>query len=400
MAMRRLLVCLLACAVLGCGGGSAAPASSASGLGSLAASATQPEASATPSPTPSPSPSPTPSPTPVPTQAWTTGSVALYATASDDGAVQAHLGPNFPLTLTPKTATVDGKAWAQVTWQTPGRYGTGWVEASALTMIQPSGGAMASFDALDTALAEYLGDYGTRVGVELLDVTRGVTYTYNADRPYLVASSMKVPIMLTLLTQLEAKGRGPNATELSRLTTMIENSNNTSATKLYAEIGDQAGINAFMNQVGISGLTPQTPYVGWGWSTITPAAMVSLLELLHEGKVLNATDRALALKLMENVEADQRVGVGDSSPAGATIALKDGWVIGPDNMAVMNSSGIVTLGAETYILAVYTMDDRTWNPEGFRIVRHICKVIGTHMVAPTSPPTSPPTSTPQASPSS
>ena len=118
---------------------------------------------------------------------------------------------------------------------------------------------MASFDALDTALAEYLSDYGTRVGVELLDVTRGVTYTYNADRPYLVASSMKVPIMLTLLTQLEAKGRGPNATELSRLTTMIENSNNTSASYLYKEIGYQAGINAFMKKVGITGLTPQNP---------------------------------------------------------------------------------------------------------------------------------------------
>jgi beta-lactamase class A len=324
--------------------------------------------------------------------------VAVYATASDDGAVQVHLGPNFPLTMTLKSATVDGKAWAQVTWQTPGRHGTGWVEASALTMIQPSGGAMASFDALDTALAEYLSDYGTRVGVQLLDLTRGVVYGYNADRPYLVASSMKVPIMLTLLTQLEAKGRGPNAKELSLLTTMIENSNNKSATALYKEIGQEAGINAFMKQVGITGLTPQGAdpgEPGWGWSTITPAAMVSLLELLHEGKVLNAKDRALALKLMEHIQADQRVGVGDSSPAGATIALKDGWVLGPDDLYVMNSSGIVTLGAETYILAVYTMDDNSWNPEGFAIVRHICKVIGARMVAQTSTPTS----TPQVSPS-
>ena len=250
--------------------------------------------------------------------------MTVYATASDEGAAQVHLGANFPLTLTLKSTTVDGKAWAQVTWQTPGRHGTGWVEASALTMIQPSGRAMASFDALDTGLADYLTDYGTRVGVELLDVTRGVVYGHNADRPYVVASSMKVPIMLTLLTQLEAKGRGPNATELSLLTTMIENSNNNSATALYTEIGYQAGINAFMKKVGISGLTPQTPHVGWGFSTITPAAMVSLLELLHEGKILNATDRALALKLMEHIQADQRVGVGDSSPAGATIALKDG----------------------------------------------------------------------------
>lgn len=323
--------------------------------------------------------------------------MALYATASDDGAVQVHLGASFPLTLTLKSATVDGSVWDQVTWQTPGRQGTGWLPASAVTMTQPSGGAMASFDALDTALAEYLSDYGTRVGVELFDVTRGVTYTYNADRPYVVASSIKVPIMLTLLTQLEAKGRGPNATELSLLTTMIENSRNASATALYAEIGYRTGLNAFMKKVGISGLTPHVNPVGfWGWSTITPAAMVSLLDLLHEGKVLNATDRALAFKLMEHIQADQRVGVGDSSPAGATIALKDGWVQGPDGLYVMNSSGIVTLGPETYIVAAYTMDDRSFG-EGFKIVRHICGIIGARMVGPAAG--SSPGSSPSPSPS-
>lgn len=330
--------------------------------------------------------------------------MALYATASDDGAVQVHLGPNFPLTLTLKTATVDGKAWAQATWQTPGRQGTGWVEASALTMIQPSGGAMASFDALDTALADYLAGYGTRVGVELLDVTRGLTYTYNADRPYVVASSIKVPIMLALLTQLEAKGRRPNAKELSLLTTMIENSNNSSASALYAEIGYRTGLNAFMKKVGISGLTPHVNPVGWwGYSTITPAAMVSLLELLHEGKVLNAKDRALALKLMEHIQADQRVGAGDSSPAWATVALKDGWVLGPDNLYVMNSSGIITVGSETYIVAAYTIDDKTYG-EGFRIVRHIYSIIGARMVGPSasssaSPSASPSPSLPASSPS-
>lgn len=211
-------------------------------------------------------------------------------------------------------------------------------------------------------------------------MTRGVTYTYNADRPFIVASSMKVPIMLTLLTQLEAQGRDPTAHELSLLTTMIENSNNDSASALYKEIGYQDGINDFMRQVGISGLTPQDPDTGWGWSTITPAAMVALLERLHAGTVLTAEDRALALRLMEHVETDQQVGVGDSSPSGATVALKDGWVAGPDGLLVMNSSGIVTLGKETYIIAAYTMDDGALI-QGFNIVRHICSVVGARLTA-------------------
>jgi hypothetical protein len=31
--------------------------------------------------------------------------------AGDDGTVQVHLGVNFPLTLTGKSAQVDGKPW-------------------------------------------------------------------------------------------------------------------------------------------------------------------------------------------------------------------------------------------------------------------------------------------------
>lgn len=354
-------------------------------------SAPLPTASVLPSPSGSLEPttsasSPTPSEEPSPISsaeagepAWTNQAVALFPKATDDGTAQVHLGANFPINLTGQTASFEGKPWDQVTWKTPGRVGTGWLPASALTTRPPHGSASASLDALDLDLGTYLSKLGTRVGVEVLDLTRGVTYTYNADRAYLVASSMKVPIMLTFLTQLEAKGREPTTRELSLLTTMIENSNNDSASALFKAIGYEVGINAFMHQVGISGLTVSTRGTGWGWSVITPAAMVALLLRLHEGTVLNANHRALALKLMEHIEADQRVGVGDSSPAGATIALKDGWVSGPDDLMVMNSSGIVTLGKETYILAVYTVDDDTLN-EGFTIVRHICKVIGVRLV--------------------
>jgi len=57
---------------------------------------------------------------------------------------------------------------------------------------------------------------------------------------------------------------------------------------------------------------------------------------------------------MRHVQLDQQRGVGDTAPRGATVALKDGWVIAPDGLWAVNSSGIVTLGAETYIISVYT----------------------------------------------
>ena len=159
---------------------------------------------------------------------------------------------------------------------------------------------------------------------------------------------------------------------MSLLTTMIENSNNDSAQALYEEIGDAPGLAAFMAQVHISGLNPSPGT--WGWSTITPQDMVDLLTLLQQGKILTSAHRALALSLLENIETDQQIGVGSTAPQGATTALKDGWVTGPDGLWVMNSSGIVTIGPETYIISVYTQGDNDLS-EGWTITEHVCGAV-------------------------
>jgi beta-lactamase class A len=187
----------------------------------------------------------------------------------------------------------------------------------------------------------------------IYDVTSQRYFTYHASSQFITASSMKVPILLTFLDMIEQQGREPTTHEMRLLTTMIENSNNDSASALYyGEIGGAAGVKHFMQKIGISGLFPNPR--AWGWSLITPLAMVKLLTFLYKGNILTAHDRQLALYLMEHVEADQREGVGDIAPRGATVALKDGWVIAPDSWWAVNSSGIVMTAGKTYIISVYT----------------------------------------------
>ena len=65
------------------------------------------------------------------------------------------------------------------------------------------------------------------------DVTRGHYYTYNATNWFVTGSSMKVPIMFTFLDMIERQGRVATSYEMWLLTTMIENSNNDSASVLY-----------------------------------------------------------------------------------------------------------------------------------------------------------------------
>ncbi len=184
---------------------------------------------------------------------------------------------------------------------------------------------------------------------------------------------MKVPIILTFLDMTERQGREPNDDEKNWLTTMIENSDNDSASALYyGEIGGAEGVAHYLQRIGISGLSPDP--ASWGYSLITPQAMVNLLTLLYAGKILTAQDRNLVLYLMEHIEPDQRVGVGDSAPKGSTVALKDGWVLGPDNLWAMNSSGIVTLKQKTYIIAVYVQEKPDMKI-GQEIARHVCGTI-------------------------
>ncbi len=304
---------------------------------------------------------------------WVQGETTLL-NAPGTGHIAAHLGQHFPLTILGDTSWSRGMLWYHVQWTVPKRTADGWVEAPAISFISPGTvPGWASLDALSPGLAAYLASIGGNVDVAVYDVTRQRYYTYNASAQFLTGSSMKVPIMLTFLDMTERENRQPNANEMYLLTTMIENSNNDSAETLYhSGDGDAPGVAAYMQKIGISGLSP---YPGaFGWSLITPLAMVNLLTDLYEGKILTAHDRNLALYLMEHIESDQQVGVGDTAPTGATVAMKDGWVPGPDNLWAMNSSGIVTVGQETYIIAVYTQEQQALG-DGQAIARHVCRSI-------------------------
>jgi hypothetical protein len=190
---------------------------------------------------------------------------------------------------------------------------------------------------------------------------------------------MKVPIMLAFLASIEQQGREPTDDEMAFLTIMIENSDNDSASTLFSAVGGVEGITKYMQKIGVDGLT--TDDNAWGYSTITPQAMVDLLALLYNGKILNGNHRALALNLMENVEADQRIGVGDTAPRNATVALKDGWVADNNGLWAMNSSGIVTVGNETYIISVYTQGQQTLR-DGQDITHKVCSAVASLLALP------------------
>ncbi len=208
---------------------------------------------------------------------------------------------------------------------------------------------------------------------EVYDVTRGRYLNYYGFDEYYMGSSIKVPIMLTFFNMIERQGRGISAHEWFLLTTMIENSNNDSAFELYhSEIGGAAGVAQYLQNIGISGMFPND--AAFGYSLTTPYAMVRLLTRLYFGGIVSSYHRSLALSLMENVEADQRWGVGYSAPFGATVAMKNGWLPGPDGLWNVNSSGIVISNSDVYVIAAFSKEEPSFGA-GIANVQSVARTV-------------------------
>jgi beta-lactamase class A len=328
------------------------------------------------------------------TSIWTSSSLDLLS-APGTGSAVLHVSQHFPLTLTGKAQWSAGTLWYHVKWQAPRTSGTGWAPASGTTFTAPkttsnaasapAGGmtfsvpgnpaAWASFDQLSPGLAQYLASQGNNTAAVVYDLTRQRYYTYHLNNQYLMGNSIKVPVLLAFLAMVEQQGRRPTSDELQQLTTMMNTVDGDTNEELYNAIGRSLGLTEYLNQLGITGLEPD--YDNWNYSMTKPLAMVQLLTLLAEGKVLTPQDRALVFSLLKNSAPDQQVGVGDTRPQGASVAMKDGWVMGTDDRWTMNTSGIVTVGDETYVISVYSAHLNTL-ADGQSIARQVCASVAAY----------------------
>jgi beta-lactamase class A len=217
----------------------------------------------------------------------------------------------------------------------------------------------APLDALSSDLAAYARSQGDDMGVVIYDITHNRYYSYNEATSFLLASSAKVPIMLSYLDLVESQNRHPTSSETQLLTQMITVSDNGAAQALFQARGWNAGQAQYLQKIGVSGYQPNAN--GWGWATLPPSSMAQIFTMLYQGKILNEQDRALAMELLGEVDAGQRWGVGQAAPDGANVYMKDGWVTGPDGTWAMNSSGIVETGGETYIISVFTQHQPSYS---------------------------------------
>ena len=236
---------------------------------------------------------------------------------------------------------------------------------AAATVPKPATTSTAEAMSPFAGLTGYLAGRGGEVTAAVYDTRTNQTWSLAPTSVQDAASIVKVEIMGTALQEAQAaKEVMLPPSEAVLMTAMIEKSDNDSASELLTQVGGVSAVARFDQAVGMTDTTPAPtmPYIpgttlpGWGLTTTTALDQVTLVKAFAlPSTVLTPTWQHYGLALMEAIEADQDWGVSAGAPAGATVALKDGWLPlpAPTNWQV-DSIGWISGSGSGYVLAVLT----------------------------------------------
>jgi hypothetical protein len=189
------------------------------------------------------------------------------------------------------------------------------------------------------------------VTVAVDDRLTGMIYQFRPGVVEHTASTLKVDILATLLTEAQAQGRSLTPEEQSLAVPMIEDSLDSAANTLWGRLGPGA-VGAFERAVGMTATTPATDGV-WGRTTTTALDRLAMVRsLLEPNSVLTDASRAYVLNLMEHITPTQDWGATGGVPAGVTVALKNGFAV--INGWQINTTGWVSGLGRDYLIAVLT----------------------------------------------
>ena len=210
------------------------------------------------------------------------------------------------------------------------------------------------------------------VSVAVLDLDSGASAGYG-DEAFDTASIVKVDILATLLLQAQDAGRQLTATEKSYATTMIENSDNDSASALWRIIGKAGGLDAANKTLGLSGTTGGDDML-WGLTQTTAADQLTLLQqVFGDDSKLSSASQSYIQGLMKQIEADQQWGVSAAAD-GSKWRLKNGWLArSTTGLWDVNSIGRVTApDGHEYLIAVLSKGSTTQN-KGITLIEAAAK---------------------------
>lgn len=237
--------------------------------------------------------------------------------------------------------------------------------------------ATARLSTLHQAIAAYVANRHGAVSAAIYDRVADKLVLFHPKVRGRTASIVKVDVLETLLHRTDGH---LSEDQRETATSMIENSNNDSATKLWDEGGGAPGVHAYNDDVG---LKQTAPNVDWGLTTTSAADQVALVrELFSHSELLTKSGRDFQRRLMRHVEADQRWGISGGAPSNAVVGNKNGWLpVSEDhNGWSVNSIGWVRGDGKSYVIAVITQHDAS-KGDGINTIEHIALLVWHHATA-------------------
>ncbi|MFJ7966898.1 serine hydrolase [Streptomyces sp. NPDC096324] len=254
--------------------------------------------------------------------------------------------------------------------------------ASAAPSASPAGSEEASVEPVaepsvdrDALLAKALKSVtvaaGAKTSVAVLDVASGESAAYG-DAAFDTASIVKVNILAALLLQAQDADRHLTAREKTNATAMIENSDNASATALWASIGRADGLDAANKRFGLTDTQGGDGEL-WGLTQTTASDQLTLLrQVFGDDSELSAASRSYLQGLMGEIETDQRWGVSAAGD-GSRWALKNGWLArSTTGLWDINSIGRISADGHVFLVATLSNGNST-QAKGISLVEAVSK---------------------------
>jgi hypothetical protein len=223
----------------------------------------------------------------------------------------------------------------------------------ALAPALPARAASIDAGVVRARLDAYLRTRSDVAEVTVYDRRTGVTSAPRGLPKIQAMSTIKVPILLTLLREAADRHRALTTYERGLAFAMITRSDNAAATTLWNRVGGATAVLGLVRRLGATPWWPASPGM-WGtcgFSSRDEALVIRAIAYGHPA--LAGTDLAYARALMRSVIPSQRWGVsaGPAGVRGVVVELKNGWSTGGYRV---HSVGHVYGAGRDYVIAVMT----------------------------------------------
>jgi beta-lactamase class A len=179
------------------------------------------------------------------------------------------------------------------------------------------------FDAQFQRDLDAFGAAAHHLTVAVFDDRTGCWYHLRRGQRVTTASVVKVEIMAATILRAQDQRRPVTDWEMSRITPMINSSDDAAASALWVNLGGAGAMSAYGDRMGLGATVETEPK--WGLTSTTAEDQAEFVHELLQGGLLDPSGRALAWWQLQHIREDQRWGVPKGVPAGWEVGHKNGF---------------------------------------------------------------------------